>query len=92
MEISSGEFVTAEILDIKKGEKENPGRIEGTIEDGKKIGEIYSNTDFGVYGTTTSTSGLYISNIEEIEVASRSEIEAGKASIICTLEEGKNIY
>lgn len=89
VEISSGEFVTAEILDIEKGERENPGRIEGTIEDGTKIGEIYTNTDFGVYGTTTNTAGLNISNIEEIEVASRSEIETGKASIICTLEDGK---
>ena len=89
VEISSGEFVTAEILDIKKGEKENPGRIEGTIEDGKKIGEIYSNTDFGVYGIATNTSRLDISNIEEIEVASRSEIEIGKANVICTLEDGK---
>ena len=89
VEISSGEFVTATILDIKKGEKENPGRIEGTIKNGTKIGEIYSNTDFGVYGTITNTAGLDISNIEEIEVASRSEIEPGKASIICTLEDEK---
>ena len=89
VEISSGEFVTANILDIEKGEKESPGRIEGTIEDGTKIGEIYSNTDFGVYGTTSNTSQLNISNVAEIEVASRSEIEPGKASIICTLEDGK---
>ena len=88
VEISSGEFVTANILNIEKGERENPGRIEGTIEEGTKIGEINSNTDFGVYGTTTNTAGLNISNIDEIEVASRSEIEIGKASIICTLEDG----
>ena len=31
---------------------------------------------------------MNISNIDEIEVASRSEIEIGKASIICTLEDG----
>jgi len=89
VEISSGEFVTAKILDIEKGIKEEPGRIEGTIEDGTKIGEIYSNTDFGVYGTTNNTNALKISDIQEIEVASRSEIETGKASVICTLEDGK---
>ncbi len=89
VEISSGEFVTAKILDIEKGQKESPGRIEGTIEDGKKIGEIYSNTDFGVYGTTSNTKALEVSNMQEIEVASRSEIKVGKASIICTLEDGK---
>lgn len=89
VEISSGEFVTADILDIEKGERENPGRIEGTIEDGTKIGEIYSNTDFGVYGTTSNTNALELLSAQEIEVASRSEIQAGKASIICTLEDGK---
>lgn len=89
VEISSGEFVTADILNIEKGEKENPGRIEGSITDGVKIGEIYTNTDFGVYGKTTNLNGLDIQNIEEIEVASRSEIKAGKASIICTLEDEK---
>lgn len=89
VEISSGEFVTAEILNIEKGQKENPGKIEGTIEEGTKIGEIYSNTDFGIYGTTTNIKSLDISNIEEIEVASRNEIKVGKASVICTLEDGK---
>lgn len=89
VEISSGEFVTADILNIEKGEKENPGRIEGSITDGVKIGEIYSNTDFGVYGKATNLNSLDIQNIEEIEVASRSEIKAGKASVICNLENGK---
>ena len=89
VEISSGEFVTAKILDIEKGEKEKPGRIEGTIEDGTKIGEIYSNTDFGVYGTINNKNGLKISNMKDIEVASRNEIEEGKATVICTLENGK---
>ena len=89
VEISSGEFVTAQILDIEKGERESPGKIEGTIEKGTKIGDIYSNTDFGVYGTTTNASGLDLSNMKEIEVASRSEIKIGKATVVCTLEDGK---
>lgn len=89
VEISSGEFVTADILNIEKGEKENPGRIEGSITEGVKIGEIYTNTEFGIYGKATNLNSLDIQNIEEIEVASRSEIKAGKASIICNLENGK---
>ena len=86
VEISSGEFVDANILNIQKGEKENPGRIEGTIENGKKIGNIYNNTDFGVYGKITNINKLNTSNSKEIEVASRNEIKIGKASVICTLE------
>lgn len=89
VEISSGEFVTADILNIEKGEKEKPGRVEGSITEGTKIGEIYTNTDFGVYGKATNLNSMDIQNIEEIEVASRSEIKTGKASIVCTLENGK---
>jgi len=86
VDISSGEFVTSDIIDIEKGEENNPGKIEGTIEDSEFVGKIYSNTEFGVYGFTTNKSELNINNIEEIEVAPRNEIKTGKATIICTLE------
>lgn len=88
VEVSSGEFVTADIINIEKGEKNNPGKIEGTIEDSKALGNIYSNTEYGIYGFTTNKNELNMANIKEVEVASRNEIKIGKASIICTLENG----
>lgn len=88
VDISTGEFVTTDIINVKKGEENSPGKIEGTIDDSKKIGNIYSNTDYGVYGFTTDKSELNIENMKEVEVASRNEITLGKASIICTLENG----
>ena len=87
VDISSGEFVTSDIIDIEKGEENNPGKIEGTIENSEEIGKIYSNTEFGVYGFTTNKNELDIDDLEEVEVASRNEIEIGKASVICTLED-----
>lgn len=87
VDISSGEFVNATILNIQKGEKENPGRIEGTIENGEKVGKIYSNTEYGVYGITNNETKLDLNNLQEIEVASRNEIEIGKAIVICSLED-----
>ena len=86
VDISSGELVTAEIFDIEKGKKDIPGKIEGTIEDGRKIGEIYSNTHFGIYGKANNKNELNLSNAQEVEVASRDKIKIGKASVICTLE------
>ena len=86
VDISSGEFVTSEVVNIQKGEENNPGKIEGTIEDSKDIGKIYSNTDFGVYGYINNEEILNLDRIEEVEVASRNQIRIGKASIICTLE------
>ena len=87
IDISSGEFVTSEIIGIKKGEKENPGKIEGTIENSTMIGNIYTNTNFGVYGKYDDITKLNISEQDVIEVAARNEIKIGKASIICTLED-----
>ena len=89
VEISKGEFVTVDILNIQKGEKENPGKIEGTIDDGKTIGSINSNTEFGVYGATTNKSKLNIDISKEIEVASRKEIKTGKATILCTVDNNE---
>lgn len=86
VEIASGELVTAEVIDIEKGEKELPGKIEGTIEDSTKIGEITQNTNFGIYGTITDKSQINLSNAQEVEVASRNEIKTGKATLICTLD------
>ena len=89
LEISSGEFVTAEIVNIKKGEENNPGRIEGTIEDSKNLGTVYSNTRFGVYGKINNKNELNIDTSKAIKVALRNEIKEGDAKIICTLEDGK---
>ena len=84
--ISSGELVTSRIASIVKGEEGNPGEIKGSITNGYTIGEINSNTGFGIYGNVTDTSRLNINNNNEYEVANRDEIKTGKASILLNLE------
>lgn len=88
VDISSGEFVTSEIVNIQKGEEDNPGRIEGSIEESSTIGGIYSNTRFGVYGYITNKEILNLDESQAMDVALRNEIEEGDATIICTLEDG----
>mgnify|MGYP000033145716 FL=1 len=89
VDISSGEFVTSKIVTVKKGEKENPGRIEGSIENSTNIGGIYSNTKFGVYGYLKNKELLNLDTKRAMNIALRNEIKQGKASILCTLEDGK---
>lgn len=84
--ISSGELVTSRIASIVKGEEGNPGEIKGSITNGYTIGEINSNTGFGIYGNVTDTSRLNINNNNELEVANRDEIKTGKATILLNLE------
>lgn len=86
LNIASGEFVTAKVLNIKKGENGNPGKIQGTVEEQDTIGEIAKNTEFGIYGKIKDMSSLNIDMSKEMEVALRDEIELGKATILCSLD------
>ena len=92
IEIANGELVTANILDIVKGTDGSPGEIRGSIDSGITIGNIYKNTEYGVYGNITNLSGLNVDTSNEIEVADRSEITTGKAEILCEIENGKTEY
>lgn len=84
--IASGEFVTTRILNITKGENGNPGKIQGTIEEQKNIGQIDKNSKFGIYGKVDNLSSLEIDTSKEMEVATRDEIQEGKATILCSLD------
>ena len=86
LNIASGEFVTAKILNIKKGENGNPGKIQGTVEEQETIGDITKNTEFGIYGKIQDLSSLNIDTSKEMEVALREEIQTGKATILCSLD------
>lgn len=89
IDIASGEFVSANILNIKKGENGNPGKIQGTIEEQDTIGNIDKNTQFGIYGKMKNISNLNIDKSKEMEVALRDEIKLGKATILCSLDNRK---
>ena len=87
--IASGEFVTTRILEITKGESGNPGKIQGTVDNQKNIGTISKNTQFGIYGSVENLSNLNIDASKEMEVALRAEIQEGKATILCSLDNQK---
>lgn len=89
LDIAKGDFVTTKILSITKGKKGSPGKIQGSIENQTTIGEVYKNTEFGVYGKLNNTNALNIDISKAMEVATRDEIETGPAKIICTLEDNK---
>lgn len=66
------------------------GEIKGTIENDKKIGDIYKNTEFGVYGKVENKNIISKDiKIQKMKIASRNEIALGKAYILCSLENGK---
>lgn len=89
--ISNGELVSTNIVSIQKGEKGKPGEIKGSIEGSSKIGEVYKNTSFGIFGKVSNKNSLKITE-NEMEILNRDEIKKGEAQIICELEDGKKEY
>ena len=87
--IANGEITTANIISIAKGEKGIPGEIRGSLIGQTTIGSIAKNTVLGIYGTINNSGMLDTRNQEAVEVALREEIEIGKATLICSLENNK---
>ena len=87
--IARGSIVTSNIVSIQKGEKGKPGEIRGSIVNQSVIGEISKNTKLGIFGKLSNLGALNINTSNAIPVASRDEIELGKAKIVCMLENNK---
>ena len=85
LRISNGEIVTSKIISIVRGEKNKPGEIRGTIDEGEKVGNIQYNTNIGVYGKVTNKEYINSVKLQEVAVARRNQIQIGKAKIICQL-------
>ena len=89
IDIARGDIVTSKIVSIIKGERGKPGELQGSIDNGKIIGEVYKNTNFGIYGKLNNTDSLKQENNKVMEVMPRDEVKEGKATILCTLDDNK---
>lgn len=89
---SSGEIDKVNILSIVKGEKEEPGKIQGSIKNNTIIGSIYKNTQFGIYGIVKNLKNLSLDPSRKIKVASRQEIQLGEAKCISSISGESKEY
>ena len=86
MPVSSGNIFKCNIVGYKRGIKGNPGELKGLfIRNGKVLGGLDRNNEFGVYGTFGDD---YIQNYNSnlVEVASPKEVKTGKAKVRCTVD------
>lgn len=89
IDISEGKITNTNIVSIIKGENGKTGRIQGVVEGQKDIGTISKNTYYGVYGKLYNTNLLKGNSSNTLKVALRNEIQTGKATLMCTLDDGK---
>lgn len=81
MSVKDGKVMSAEIYDIKKGEKGEPGELLGEIEKNNVVGEIFSNTEYGVYGKLNDKNNLILDN-QKYPIALHSQVKEGKIKIL----------
>lgn len=86
MPVSSGNIYKCNIVGYKKGLKGNPGELKGLfLRNGSVYGSLDKNEKSGVYGTFQNDKLDFV-NEKEVEVADRSEIKSGRATIRCTID------
>lgn len=92
--VSGGQLYEANIFGVEKGKAGNPGVIEGVItyETENVVGDIESNSLYGIFGTITDDFAKSLSDEESMEVADRSQVEKGKAYIQSYVSGKKEMY
>ena len=86
IQTSSGEIDGVNIVSIVKGITEEPGKIQGAIQGSNTIGNIYKNTEYGIYGIIKNISNLEIDYSNKMNVATRQEIVIGDANILSNVD------
>ena len=86
IDISNGSVYSTNIVGIQKGEKGEPGGLEGVIiyRSSNKLGVIDRNTEDGIYGSIKEIEAL-CTDTEPVEICKKEDIELGKASILCSV-------
>lgn len=80
--LSRGEIVKASINGIVKGHKGVPGELKGYFIDSDSIGELFNNTECGVFGLLRED----LSALEPINLAMKQQVKTGRAKILTTIE------
>ncbi|MCD7823438.1 MAG: SpoIVB peptidase [Oscillospiraceae bacterium] len=79
--LGSGEIVDVVITGYDKGERGCPGELYGTFVSGLASGTIELNCEQGIFGQVT-----YPSRQQAIPIAFKSEVKAGPATILTTID------
>ena len=87
--VGYGGIYESSVVDISKGKSGEPGELLGQFFDAEtQLGEVTSNTDFGIFGTTNEeiVNPLYP---DGLPVGTRGDIHVGEAQILTTLVDGE---
>ena len=87
--VGYGGIYESAVVDVTKGKSGEPGELLGQFFDAEtQLGEVTSNTDFGIFGTTGEpvVNPLYP---DGLPVGTRGDIHVGPAQLLTTLADGE---
>ncbi len=92
--IDLGSLYETEIIAIKKGQSGEPGELTGVIDYNKTniLGDIYQNTDCGIFGNCNLKLMRELSDLERLPVGYKQQVEVGPAEIVCTIDGERKYY
>ena len=82
MPLESGSILPASVSGVEPGKAGTPGQLKGVFDTSVTLGALAINTDNGVFGTLSGETGW---TGQEVEVAPRNEVKAGKATILSNI-------
>ena len=80
--MEQGNVYRASVADVQKGVSGTPGQLMGSVRDVQKVGTLTKNTRQGLFGRMELTQ-----TAQALPVAAGSEVRAGAATILSTVEE-----
>lgn len=86
MPLNRGQIVDVEITGVLKGEAGAPGELHGGFINDIILGDLWANTQTGVYGRVNAGVIDDANWNGAVAVAMRNEVKAGPATILTTLE------
>ena len=92
--IDLGSLYETEIIDIKKGESGEPGELTGVIDYSERhvLGDIYANTDSGIFGSCNEKLMRKLSSMERMPVGYKQQVTTGSAQIVCSVDGERKFY
>lgn len=87
VDMSKGEIVKANIININAAQRGQPGEKTGVFMDHNDItGNIKKNTPFGIFGQLANVSDFDSPCIEPLPIALSSQVQTGPAQLLTVLE------
>jgi len=83
MPLQSGSIMYSTVSDVKKGLSGAPGELHGTFDVDRDLGQLYANTQSGIFGTLTDKK--VFGDAGAMEVALPGEVKTGTASILSNI-------